>query len=120
MSELGNDFRPDYGKLSTLKDDFPGIQILCLTATATAEVRYDVIESLRLKDALYFSTMLGRSNLRYSVKKLGVSAKQPEQLKMLRECLIKFKNSSGIIYCSKKSTVTEVAEAICNAGWTVL
>ena len=69
---------------------------------------------------MYFSSNFERKNLFYSVKKQVVSVKQDHQLKTLRECLLKYQNTSGIVYCSRISSVDDIADGISNAGWTIL
>lgn len=49
VSQWGHDFRPDYKKLSMLKERFPGVPIIALTATATQRVRSDILHQLRLQ-----------------------------------------------------------------------
>ncbi|MCX6790700.1 MAG: RecQ family ATP-dependent DNA helicase, partial [Candidatus Gribaldobacteria bacterium] len=51
ISEWGHDFRPDYRNLSLLKEQFPGVPLIALTATATLKVREDIITQLQLEKA---------------------------------------------------------------------
>lgn len=54
VSQWGRDFRPDYLNLGMLKDHFPEIPTMALTATATHKVKLDVIANLKMRDCLYF------------------------------------------------------------------
>lgn len=49
VSQWGHDFRPDYKKLGMLKERFPGVPIIALTATATQRVRSDILHQLHLE-----------------------------------------------------------------------
>lgn len=69
VSEWGHDFRPDYLKLGDLRDLFPHVPCVALTATATAKVQEDVIKSLHMKAPVeVFKTSCFRCNLFYDVK----------------------------------------------------
>lgn len=50
VSQWGHDFRPDYNKLSMLKEKFPDVPLMALTATATERVRSDIFHQLHLND----------------------------------------------------------------------
>ena len=73
VSSWGQDFRPDYLRLSIFKESFPDIPILGLTATATHEVKMDIIRLLKLKNALCFQSSFNRPNLFYQIKTLKKS-----------------------------------------------
>ena len=69
VSEWGHDFRPDYLKLGQLRDMFPDIPCIALTATATAEVQDDVLKSLHMTTAVdVFKMSCFRENLFYDVQ----------------------------------------------------
>src|SRR5690606_30342648 len=67
ISEWGHDFRPEYRQLSTLRDRFPGLPIMALTATATGRVRADIATQLRLRDPSRYVASFNRPNLTYRV-----------------------------------------------------
>lgn len=54
VSNWGNDFRPDYLKLSFLRRNYPSVPLIALTATATEKVKEEVIDRLGMNGALYF------------------------------------------------------------------
>ena len=69
VSEWGHDFRPDYLKLGELRDVFPHIPWVALTATATAKVQADVVKSLKMQSPVdIFKSSSFRSNLFYDVQ----------------------------------------------------
>lgn len=68
VSQWGHDFRPDYLKISYLKEVFRNIPMLALTASATPEVEADIIKQLKLKDVSVFRQSFERKNIFYEVK----------------------------------------------------
>ena len=67
ISEWGHDFRPDYRNLKMLRNIFPGVPVMALTATATEKVREDIIRQLSLGQAKIFISSFNRPNLTYAV-----------------------------------------------------
>ncbi len=106
ISEWGHDFRPEYRKLSGLRDHFPQVPVMALTATATPRVRSDIIHHLRLKEPRVYVASFNRPNLTYHV----FSKEDPDEqvVKFLR----RHKGERGIIYCQSRKTTEKVAERL--------
>ena len=68
ISEWGHDFRPEYRQLKKLREQFPERPIAAFTASATKQVRHDIVQQLKLHNALKSVTSFHRQNLRYLVK----------------------------------------------------
>lgn len=67
ISQWGHDFRPSYLKIVRVKEVFPDIPFLALTATATPEVQEDIIRQLQLKNPLLFKKSFQKKNLYYQI-----------------------------------------------------
>src|ERR1700739_2822885 len=68
ISEWGHEFRPDYRQLSSLRRHFPGHTIAAFTASATRQVRHDIVEQLALREPHKYIASFHRPNLRYVVR----------------------------------------------------
>ncbi|PIV46903.1 hypothetical protein COS21_02820 [bacterium (Candidatus Gribaldobacteria) CG02_land_8_20_14_3_00_41_15] len=103
ISEWGHDFRPDYRNLSLLKERFPQVPLIALTATATRKVRDDIIAQLQLEKARFFISSFNRKNLQISV------IEKKQAFSKLVKLLEKYKNESVIIYCFSRNDTEAIA-----------
>ena len=105
ISQWGHDFRPEYQQLSILKERFPGVPLLALTATADGPTRRDIVAQLRLAEARVFAVGYDRPNLFYRI----VPKLNPlEQLwRFLSE---EHPADAGIVYCFTRRAVEETAD----------
>ena len=67
ISEWGHDFRPEYRQLASLRELFPNVPFMALTATATGRVREDIVTHLKLRDPKCYVASFNRPNLTYRV-----------------------------------------------------
>ncbi|MEI8605526.1 DNA helicase RecQ [Pseudoalteromonas sp. B160] len=110
VSHWGHDFRPHYCRLSELKQRFADVPMMALTATADKATRFDIVQQLGLNDPYIHTGSFDRPNIRYTIE---------EKFKPLAQLLRYLKeqqNQSGIIYCTSRKRVDEIAEKIADAG----
>jgi len=105
ISMWGHDFRPEYAKLGEVRRQLGNPPTIALTATATEDVRSDIIEQLGLRDPRIYITGFDRPNLRYESQTIGDA---DEKVRRLID-LLKREPGGGIIYCSTRAAVEEVA-----------
>ena len=106
ISEWGHDFRPDYRNLGELRAAHPGAPIVALTATATPQVRGDIIAQLKLRDPAVYLSSFNRPNLSYRVVEKTKVAKQVWEFAAGRP------EDSGIIYCHSRKGTESLADAL--------
>lgn len=112
VSQWGHDFRPDYKELGEVRAKLPGVPIMALTATATENVKVDVIHNLKMTGCEVFLQSFNRPNLTYEVRPKG---KNDEVLASIAETITKsYKNQCGIVYCLSRKTCEKVAEDLRN------
>ena len=105
ISQWGHDFRPEYQQLSILKERFPGVPLLALTATADGPTRRDIVAQLRLAEARVFAAGYDRPNLFYQVvPKLNPLAQ------LWRFLTEEHPADAGIVYCFTRRAVEETAD----------
>jgi len=114
ISEWGHDFRPEYRQLATLREHFPGVPVMALTATATERVQKDIVSQLRLKDPGQFVASFNRPNLTYRVL-----PKQRPRRQVL-DYVAANRDISGIVYCQSRRAVEDYAMALQEAGHKAL
>jgi ATP-dependent DNA helicase RecQ len=111
VSSWGHDFRPEYTKLRFLKQQFPAVPVIALTATADRITRQDITEQLQLQRPALFLSSFDRPNLSLEVR--------PGQKR--KEQIIKFikqhPEQSGIIYCLSRKSTERLASDLIQAGF---
>ncbi len=113
ISQWGQDFRPSYMRILQFVEGLPRRPVLgAFTATATAQVREDILRILNLRDPVQVVTGFDRPNLYFDVI-------QPEdgKDKTLLRLLSTRMRKSGIIYCSTRKKVESVCELLQNRGY---
>ncbi|HSA06486.1 MAG TPA: DNA helicase RecQ [Candidatus Gastranaerophilales bacterium] len=115
VSQWGHDFRPEYTEFSKLKEKFPDIPRIALTATADDLTRQDIIKNLRLENGKVFSSSFDRPNIRYLV-----TPKDNEKKQLLNFIETEHKGDSGIVYCISRNKVEQIAEWLKKQGYNAL
>jgi ATP-dependent DNA helicase RecQ len=102
VSEWGHDFRPEYRQLRGIRQRYPNVPFMALTATATERVREDIVQQLALRSPMIHVASFNRQNLYYEVR--------PKQKQSYGELLqiIQQTPGSGIIYCLSRKKVDEI------------
>ena len=111
ISHWGHDFRPEYRQLARLREFFPGAAVHAYTATATEQVRRDIISQLGLDAPEVLVGNFDRPNLTYRV------LPQIDLLGQIREVLDRHANEAGIVYCLRRKDVDDVCAALQSAGY---
>ncbi|KAM9377443.1 recQ-like DNA helicase BLM [Pholidichthys leucotaenia] len=113
VSQWGHDFRPDYKKLHELRQKFPNVPMMALTATATPRVQKDILNQLNMTRPQVFTMSFNRMNLKYSVL-----PKKPK--KVDEDCISwitkHYPRDSGIVYCLSRNDCDSLAESLQRAG----
>lgn len=113
VSQWGQDFRPSYLNIITFINKLPRRPTIgAFTATATDEVKRDIISILQLHDPFEITTGFDRPNLFFSVIRTSEKSKN-----LLYELFSRI-NLSGIVYCSTRKTVEQVCDLLCEKGFS--
>ena len=114
VSQWGQDFRPSYLKIVDFIKRLPKRPVVsAFTATATAEVRDDIIDILMLQEPEVLTTGFDRTNLYFGVQT------PKDRYQALVELLEQHKSESGIVYCLTRKIVEEVCEKLIKEGFSV-
>lgn len=112
ISSWGHDFRPEYSQLGRLRELFPDIPLIALTATAEAHTRVDIMRLLHLSPERAFASGFDRPNIRYTV----VEKAKPEE--QLNTFLKSHADEAGIVYCLSRKRVEKVTEQLQERGYS--
>lgn len=113
ISQWGHDFRPEYGSIGQLRQRFPELPVMALTATADETTRNDIAHLLQMDDPLIQISSFDRPNIRYT---LVEKFKPTDQLlRYVQEQ----RGKSGIIYCNSRAKVEDTAARLQSRGLSV-
>ncbi len=110
VSQWGHDFRPEYGALAMLRERFPSVPRIALTATADAPTREEIVERLLVEPKVFVASF-DRPNIRYRI----VEKREPRE-QLLRFIRDEHPGEAGIVYCLARNSVEEVAQFLVQHG----
>ncbi|MDY6302115.1 MAG: DNA helicase RecQ [Bacteroidales bacterium] len=113
ISQWGHDFRPEYTQLGTLKQRFPSVPIMALTATADRITRNDIARQLGTPHAQLFISSFDRPNISLNVVQ-GSTGKQ--KFRQIVQFINLHQGESGIIYCLRRIDAEKMAQKLTAAG----
>ncbi|XP_057578519.1 recQ-like DNA helicase BLM isoform X2 [Hippopotamus amphibius kiboko] len=117
VSQWGHDFRPDYKRMNMLRQKFPSVPVMALTATANPRVQKDILTQLKILRPQVFSMSFNRHNLKYYVL-----PKKPK--KVAFDCLEWIRKhhpyDSGIVYCLSRRECDTMADTLQKDGLAAL
>jgi ATP-dependent DNA helicase RecQ len=105
ISQWGYDFRPSYLRIAALRQELPGVPVLALTASATAEVQEDICNKLEFENKTIFRQSFERPNLSYSA--FFVESRISKIMEILKKV-----PGTGIIYCKSRKRTKEISDVL--------
>ena len=112
VSQWGHEFRKDYTRLNELKQRFPQVPVIALTATADSKTRADITQQLGLHLPKVFVSSFDRPNIKYLIQERRDEMKQLENFINTNH-----PQDTGIIYCLSRNKVDRVAEELNKKGY---
>ncbi len=113
VSMWGHDFRPEYGALSVLRERWPQVPRIALTATADLNTREEICEKLLLNERRFVASF-DRPNIRYTVVRKRRHSQAVDQL--VRFIKNEHAGDCGIVYCIKRDTTEQTAAQLSARG----
>jgi ATP-dependent DNA helicase RecQ len=114
ISFWGHDFRPEYKRLNILKERYPDVPLIALTATADRVIRRDILSQLRIPQTNTFVASFDRPNLSLAVRP-GL-----KRMRQITDFLKLHRREPGIIYCLSRKSTQSVAANLCKAGYKAM
>ncbi|WP_078624690.1 DNA helicase RecQ [Streptomyces monomycini] len=111
VAQWGHDFRPDYLALSMLRERWPEVPRMALTATATEATHQEITSRLGMENARHFVASFDRPNIQYRIA--GKSDPKKQLLELLRT---EHAGDAGIVYCLSRASVEKTAEFLVQNG----
>ena len=112
VSQWGHEFRKDYTRLGELKERFPDIPVIALTATADAKTRVDIANQLHMQTPNIFVSSFDRPNIKYMI------LERHDEIKQLDDFIkTHHPDDTGIVYCLSRDKVERVATALNKLGY---
>ena len=116
ISQWGHDFRPEYLELAQLRQSFPEVPCIAVTATADPPTQDTILERLHLSDDDRFVTGFDRPNIQYVV----VPKRRSPHKQLRRFIEDEHRGDSGIVYCLSRKSVEKTARRLSDAGHRAL
>jgi len=113
ISQWGHDFRPEYTQLGVLKQRFPDVPVMALTATADRITRDDIAQQLGIVGARLFISSFDRSNISLNVTQ-GVAGQKTRHIAQFIKQL--HNGESGIVYCLSRKNTEKMADTLRHNG----
>ena len=112
VSQWGHEFRKDYTRLGELKERFPNVPVIALTATADAKTRVDITNQLHMQNPSVFVSSFDRPNIKYMI------LERHDEIKQLDEFIkTHHPDDTGIVYCLSRDKVERVSAALNKLGY---
>jgi ATP-dependent DNA helicase RecQ len=109
ISQWGHDFRPAYREIDALREDFPNIPFMALTATATDQVKNDIIEQLQLSNPVICEKSFERENLHFVVRE------EQDKIYQIQHILERVEGSA-IVYVRSRKKTEDLARLLSERG----
>ena len=111
ISQWGYDFRPPYLKIALLREAKPDVAMIALTASATALVKDDIIDKLKLKSPAVFHDSFARDNLSFAIRK--TETKEKKLIEILKKV-----EGTAIVYVRSRKATQELSKNLITQGFT--